>query len=657
MSSLREWIFRAAFVFITPLVGLGLIEIGLSLADVGYPPEFFLHTAVGHATNEKFGWRLFPRAIARTPNPEIVPASETKRRVFVLGESAAMGFPDPAFGFSAFLQAALGNEWRVTNAAMTAINSHSVREIAFECAALKPYAFVIYMGNNEIVGPYGPGTVFGPFSGNLALIRAQLWARSLRMGQLLSDLAARSHPASGEWRGLEFFVHNQIPDSDPRLARVYHHFRDNLRQIVRTGQRAGARVFISTIAVNLVDCPPFASPDGAAHRAFDNGLYGKARDLDSLRFRADSRINAIIREVALAEKATLIDAERLIEPTNANFWEHVHMRPHANHRLAEWIAGALTGEPRSASLPVTAWDEHRLTRTILAIMDRPPFTAAHRQRVTLPTRPPAPAEARKVWEQRVRDNPDDLVARERLAELEAELRDFPAVESSYRILVGRLPLRSWNTGLAEALLNQGRFSEAEQSYRAALALDNQFAPAYVGLGVTRAAQNDLTAAESDLRRAIALEPRLAEAHNSLGRILQSRNNLAEAANHYRLAIDARPDLAVARYNLAGILARTNNSSEAIEQLERAIAAQPDFAPAHYDLGLLLAGRGQLDRAIEHYAESLRLNPRNADALNNWGAVLARQNRPAEARSKFEAALALDPRHATARRNLELLEQP
>ena len=653
MSSLREWLLRGALVLTAPLLFFGLIEGGLRLADAGYPPEFFLRTGAGHATNEKFGWRLFPHAIARTPNPEVLPEPETKRRVFVLGESAAMGFPDPAFGLSPFLQSALGGDWRVTNAAMTAINSHSVREIASECAALKPYAFVIYMGNNEIVGPYGPGTMFGHFSGNIALIRAQLWAKSLRAGELLT----RSQTGPGEWRGLEFFVHNQIPDGDPRLARVYHHFRDNLRQIVRTGRRAGARVILSTVAVNLVDCPPFASPDGAAQRAFDTGSYEQARDLDALRLRADSRINAIIREVALAEKATLIDTERAIEPTNANFWEHVHMRPNANRRLAEWIAGALTGEPRSVNLPVTAWDEHRLTRTILAIMERPPFTAAHRQKVTLPTRPAAPAEARKAWEQRVRDNADDLVARERLAELEVELGDFPAAESAYRILLARLPLRSWHTGLAESLLNQGRFSEAEQSYRSALALDSQFAPAYVGLGVTRSAQNDSAAAESNLRRAIALQPRLAEAHNSLGRVLQSRNNLAEAAGEYRLAIDARPDLAVARYNLAGVLARLNNSAEAIRQLERAIAIQPDFAPAHYDLGLLLAGRGEFGRAIQQYAESLRLNPRNADALNNWGAVLARQNRPAEARSKFKAALALDPRHAAARRNLELLERP
>src|SRR5258708_2523910 len=280
------------------------------------------------------------------------------------------------------------------------------------------------------------------------------------------------------------------------------------------------------------------------------------------------------------------------------------------------MAGASAGDPRSATSPVTAWDEHRLTRTILAIMERPPFTATHRQKVTLPTRPAAPAEARKAWEQRVRGNPDDLVARERLDELEVELGDFPTAESAYRILLARLPLRSWHTGLAESLLNQGRFSEAEQSYRSALALDSQFAPAYVGLGVTRSAQNDSAAAESNLRRAIALQPRLAEAHNSLGRVLQSKNNLAEAAGEYRFAIDARPELAVARYNLAGVLARLNNSAEAIRQLESAIAIQPDFAPAHYDLGLLLARRGEVGPAIQQYTESLPLNPRNADALNN-----------------------------------------
>src|ERR1041384_2282014 len=116
MSSLREWLLRITPLFAAPLCLFGLIEGGLRLAGVGYQPEFFLRTAAGHATNEMFGWRLFPRGIARPPNPELLREAETKRRVFVLGESAAMGFPDPALGLPAFLQSALGRDWRVINA-------------------------------------------------------------------------------------------------------------------------------------------------------------------------------------------------------------------------------------------------------------------------------------------------------------------------------------------------------------------------------------------------------------------------------------------------------------------------------------------------------------------------------------------------------------
>ena len=47
----------------------------------------------------------------------------------------------------------------------------------------------------------------------------------------------------------------------------------------------------------------------AAQRAFDTGSYEQARDLDALRLRADSRINAIIREVALFADRTDVSEE------------------------------------------------------------------------------------------------------------------------------------------------------------------------------------------------------------------------------------------------------------------------------------------------------------------------------------------------------------
>ena len=55
-----------------------------------------------------------------------------------------------------------GTRFEVVNAAMTAINSHVILPIARDCARADGDIWVLYMGNNEVVGPFGAGTVFGP---------------------------------------------------------------------------------------------------------------------------------------------------------------------------------------------------------------------------------------------------------------------------------------------------------------------------------------------------------------------------------------------------------------------------------------------------------------------------------------------------------------
>lgn len=636
---MREWILRLVLVLLSPLVFLGLVEAAARVAGVGFPGLFL----VDGVTNEKFGWRFFPRTIARTPSPFVV---EGQRRVFVLGESAAMGFPDPAFGLAPHLQAALGRRWRVFNAGMTAINSHVIREIARECARQNPHVFVVYMGNNEVVGPFGAGTVFGKLQA-LPLIRAQVWLTRWHAGQWL----LRPPEVAGEWRGLEFFKDRLTRADDPRLSQVYEHFTSNLRDIIRTGKGAGARVLVAPVAVNLRDCPPFSG--GEAMAAYRRGDYAAARDLDQLRIRADSRINHIIRQIAAEESAELVEPG--ISGTAPFFWEHVHLRPEGNRLLAEAFARKL-GSGARAELRMTAWDRARMTRDMRALVSRPPFTAAHL--ATVGEVPPAgPGEALAAWRDRVGQDPEDLVAHERLAEAMAESRDHPGAAEQYRFLLRRIPLRSWHTGLGEALLNQGRFAEAERAYRAALDQDERFAAALVGLGVARAAQSDPAGAESAFREALRIQPQMAEANNSLGRLLQSQGKWDQAARAYRRAIETRPEFAVARFNLAGVLARQQREPEAIDQLRQAVKDDPALADAHYDLGLLLARRGDDAGAAVEYAAAVRADPGHADALNNWGTALARQGLRRQAREKFEAALKANPRHPAARRNIELLARP
>ena len=272
VSVRRLWLFRLVAVLVAPLL-LVLLEVGLRLANYGYPTGFYVDAGSAgiNMTNHRFGWRFFPPSIARSPEPHLLSVKVPGTiRIFVLGESAAQGVPNPRFNFGRILEVMLrdrypGVRFEVVNAAMTAINSHVVLEIARDCARQQPTVFLVYMGNNEVVGPYGPGTVFQHWSPSLRLIRAGLRLKATRTGQLL-DSTIRSfyrEKTSKTWRGMGMFMDKAVAADDPRLLPTYDNFSQNLRDICSVARRAGAPVILSTVAVNLKDCPPFAS----RHRA------------------------------------------------------------------------------------------------------------------------------------------------------------------------------------------------------------------------------------------------------------------------------------------------------------------------------------------------------------------------------------------------------
>src|SRR5207248_914457 len=83
---------------------------------------------------------------------------------------------------------------------------------------------------------------------------------------------SKSHiPAS--WEGMEMFLKQRIRQNDPRMAKVYSHFRANLEDIVKMGERSGARILLSAIPTNLKDCPPFASLHRTGLSANQQGLW------------------------------------------------------------------------------------------------------------------------------------------------------------------------------------------------------------------------------------------------------------------------------------------------------------------------------------------------------------------------------------------------
>src|ERR1039457_2936524 len=276
LSPRRKWLFRFFALVVMPVLLIvlvaALLEIGFCPGGCGFDTHFFRSIRVGgqeyFLNNEEFTQCFFPEQLSRWPDPFKMPAvkSPDTIRIFIFGESAAMGDPQPAYGASRYMEVLLrdrfpGKKFEVINLGITAINSHVILPIARECARHDGDFWIVYMGNNEMVGPFGAATVFGAKAPPLGFVRLNLAIQKTRVGQLLVDIGRKLHGknSNASWGGMKMFPGNQLRADDPRKEVVYQNFSRNLHDIVKAGLDSGAKILLNTVAVNLKDCAPFAS--------------------------------------------------------------------------------------------------------------------------------------------------------------------------------------------------------------------------------------------------------------------------------------------------------------------------------------------------------------------------------------------------------------
>ena len=156
---------------------------------------------------------------------------------------------------------------------------------------LGPSTFaIILVGNNEVVGPYGPGTFNKTFLSNLSVIRLIQAIKRTRVWQAANVLVGNLNPQNDKetlrWRGMQMFTDNNVAFDDPRLETVYEHYESNLSDTVSRLQDKGIQVLLSSVPVNLRDSAPFSSqhPPGLSDDALNTlnrqHQYGAARFKD-----------------------------------------------------------------------------------------------------------------------------------------------------------------------------------------------------------------------------------------------------------------------------------------------------------------------------------------------------------------------------------------
>jgi tetratricopeptide (TPR) repeat protein len=650
LSRSRLWLFRGLALTLAPLLLLGTAELGLRLAGYGYATAFFKPTVINgegcRVENDKFGRRFFPAELARSPAPTVMrtPKPPGRYRIFLLGESAALGDPAPAFGVGRYLQALLRErfptgDFEVVCVAMTAINSHALRPMARECARYEGDLWLIYMGNNEMVGPFGAATVFGAQAPPVWLVRLRLALGQTRLMQALTELSERWRGAgrARTWEGMKLFMEHQLAPDDPARETVYRNFRANLEAMLRAGERAGVPVVLSTVAVNLKDFAPLASRPGlasgtnlppdfaglmaaaaqaqaagdwpAARRAYEMAAasaprhaevqfrlgqcqlalsnpaaalanFSQARDDDALPFRTDSRLNTIIAETG---------------------------RAHAGHGVRLFDAEAELGAHSAAGIPGDeSFYEHvhfnfdgnyRLARALAETIAG--------QLPALLTQPTAPEWATQTQCER-RLGLTDWNRRDVWADVARRLQQPP---------------------FAQQPGNAARLSQC----RARLSAIRQ------ELTVSNA-----IAAHALYREAIQRSPDDFRLHWNFAEFLEATRDLPRATEEWR-AVQARlPHHHVGHYQVGRLLAEQGQRAEARQWLDRAVELRPDLAPGWLELGRLSLAEGRHEESLGHLARASQLLPQDPNIPLQMAKTFSQMKRPEEAMQQARAALRLDP---------------
>jgi len=681
-----------------------LVELGLRIGGYGFPTsavvKYEKNGREALCDNYKFSWRFFPPTIAREFDPFIFPAKKGKNtyRIFIFGSSPAQGVPDGAFGFGRILQVMLrekypGVTFEVINTAITAINSHVVLEIAKDCAKYQADLFVVYMGNNEVVGPYGPGTLFTPISSSLSFIRLGIAFNTTKIGQLLSNLIGLVGSKSDvpkEWGGLEMFLGNQVRHDDPRLKDVYRHFRENLLDIARTAGKNNSSVIFSTVGCNLKDSPPFASQHRSDMSQVDKlnwqeiynkgveletaGRYGKAaeqylaaaeidnqyadlhfrlgrcywalgryekagekytraREQDTLRFRADNKINEIIREAvgnSSRKGVYLADVTKV-------FRENSPRGIPGTELFYEHVHLKFHGNYLLAKA-VFQQVEKTLPATVKASESDNArlLTEEECARHLAYTPWDRYSLAENVLNNYIKNPPysNQLYHEQRVQELEQQIR---------YLYIG---------------LNPETFRKAGFLYRQAVDknpsdcwLHKKYAQfLYKGLKKNKEAAQQYSLVKECL-------PHSYEGYSGLGFVLGRLGQFAEAISQSLEAIHLHPFKADVHNNLALTYQKSGNIEKAIEHYSAAIRIRPQYMPAYHNLGLLLNREGRVEEAVDLCRRGLTLMPESINLYYNLAFFLKTLGKKEEAIAKLQFALTIDPNSMKIRRLLnELLQE-
>ncbi|WP_421775398.1 tetratricopeptide repeat protein [Gracilimonas sp.] len=599
---------KAAFYAITlsiPILFFVVLEVVLRGVDYMGNTELFIDPNIPqdeyYMPNPNFAARYF--FYTKTiPNPSsdvfLQEKPENGFRVFAMGGSSAAGYP---YGYNGTYSRVVNDmlsdampdrKVEVVNVATSAISTYTLFDQVDEILEQQPDAIMIYAGHNEFYGALGVGSNenLGAFPGfvrfylKLQRFKTFMLLREMivNSGQWLASTLSDEQPATGTL--MERIISDQsIELNGPEYEIAMIQFRSNMEAIIEKFADENIPVYLSTIASNVKDQPPFVSIEedqnppadevfSTAQSLYQNGdttsakeQFEFAKDLDGLKFRAPSDINNIIKSLPdTYANTTLVQVHDAFENTSPDgiignnlMLEHLHPNQEGYFLMGRSFAESLLGDLTVRGLastenlnPDSYFDE-------MFISDFDNRIVHHRLR-TLKQGFPFVIDGRETpyqFSYETEGMVDSLA--------------FGVVHKNIRWDAAKVELGNY-------FQNQGEIDKALFEYKGLIRNQPWNDSPYVYAAQMLINQNNFTDAEPYLRKAYELAPREAFTTKMLGSIELNKGNAEEAIRFLEESRQINPKDPQMLYNLSGAYGTNREFDKALDIANRVIELNPNY---------------------------------------------------------------------------------
>ncbi|KAM0939792.1 putative protein O-GlcNAc transferase [Dioscorea sansibarensis] len=214
------------------------------------------------------------------------------------------------------------------------------------------------------------------------------------------------------------------------------------------------------------------------------------------------------------------------------------------------------------------------------------------------------------------------------------------------------------TDLGTSLKLTGKTEEGIQKYCEAIKVDSHYAPAYYNLGVVYSEMMQYDMALGCYEKAALQRPMYAEAYCNMGVIYKNRGDLESAIACYERCLTVSPNFEIAKNNMAIALTDLGTKvklegdiDQGVAYYKKALYYNWHYADAMYNLGVAYGEMLKFDMAVVFYELALHFNPHCAEACNNLGVIYKDRDNLDKAVECYQMALSIKPNFSQSLNNL------